>query len=70
MTNTPSAAGPGAFSGQPRVRVSSPADLLAVVPRLLGFHPTASLVVIGAGPPRGRIEVAFRYDLPDPPDPR
>ncbi len=70
MTNTPPAAGPGAFSGPPRIRVSSPADLLAVVPRLLGFHPAASLVVIGAGPPRGRIELAFRYDLPDPPDPR
>ena len=70
MTNTPSAAGPGAFSGPPRIRVSSPADLLAVVPRLLGFHPAASLVVIGAGPPRERIELAFRYDLPDPPDSR
>ncbi len=70
MTNTPPAAGPGAFSGPPRIRVSSPADLLAVVPRLLGFHPAASLVVIGAGPPRERIELAFRYDLPDPPDPR
>jgi len=70
MTNTPSAPGPGPFSGQPRIRVSSPADLLAVVPRLLGFHPTASLVVIGTGPPRERIELAFRYDLPDPPDPR
>ena len=70
MTNTPPAAGSGAFSGPPRIRVSSPADLLAVVPRLLGFHPAASLVVIGAGPPRERIELAFRYDLPDPPDPR
>jgi Domain of unknown function (DUF4192) len=43
--------------------------MLAVVPRLLGFHPARSLVVVGAGPPRGRIEVAFRYDLPEPPDP-
>ena len=70
MTNTPAAAGSGAFSGPPRIRVTSPAELLAVVPRLLGFHPSASLVVIGTGPPRERIELAFRYDLPDPPDPR
>jgi Domain of unknown function (DUF4192) len=68
MANTPSTAGPGAFSQPPRVRVSSPADVLAVVPHLLGFHPDHSLVVIGAGRPRERIELAFRYDLPDPPD--
>lgn len=68
MTNTPFAAEPGGFSGLPAVRVSSPADVLAVVPHLLGFHPDNSFVVIGAGRPRERIEVAFRYDLPDPPD--
>jgi Domain of unknown function (DUF4192) len=56
-------------SAQPPIRVGSPADVLAVVPRLLGFHPAASLVVIGCSPPRGRVEFAFRYDLPDPPDP-
>jgi Domain of unknown function (DUF4192) len=67
MTNSSSAPRPGDLSGPPRIRVSSPADLLAVVPRLLGFHPAASLVVIGTGPPAGRIELAFRYDLPDPP---
>ena len=50
------------------LRVGSPASLLAVIPGLLGFHPARSLVVLGAGPPRGRIEVAFRYDLPEPPD--
>jgi hypothetical protein len=42
--------------------------VLAVIPGLLGFHPAKSLVVVGAGPPRGRIQVAFRYDLPEPPD--
>ena len=51
-----------------RVRLSSPADVLAAVPHLLGFHPAKSLVVIGAGGPRGRIRLGFRYDLPDPPD--
>ena len=50
------------------VRVGSPDTVLAVIPGLLGFHPSRSLVVVGAGPPRGRIEVAFRYDLPEPPD--
>ena len=51
-----------------RVRLSSPADVLAAVPHLLGFHPARSLVVIGAGGPRGRIRLGFRYDLPDLPD--
>jgi len=56
--------------GQPglsRVRLSSPADILAAVPHLLGFHPAQSLVVIGAGGPRDRVKLGFRYDLPDPP---
>jgi len=41
--------------------------MLAVVPHLLGFHPQLSFVVIGAGGPRQRLEIGFRYDLPDPP---
>jgi hypothetical protein len=71
MNNTPFAPGPGPgneFSGPPQVRVSSPGDILAVVPHLLGFHPARSLVVVGAGRPPQRVELAFRYDLPDPPD--
>jgi hypothetical protein len=56
--------------GSPRVRVSSPADILAVVPHLLGFHPARSLVVVGAGGSGQRVELGFRYDLPDPPDPQ
>jgi hypothetical protein len=51
----------------PRVRVGCPADILAVVPYLMGFHPRLSFVVIGAAGPRRRIELGFRYDLPDPP---
>jgi hypothetical protein len=47
--------------------VDSLAGVLAVVPFLLGFHPARSLVVVGIEPPRGRIKVTFRYDLPDPP---
>ena len=53
---------------KPRVRIDSVAGILAVVPYLLGFHPSNSLVVIGIGPPQGQIKLAFRYDLPDPPD--
>jgi hypothetical protein len=52
----------------PRVSIGSVTSLLAVVPYLLGFHPSRSLVVIGADGPRGRIKLGFRYDLPDPPD--
>jgi hypothetical protein len=51
------------------VRAGSPAALLRLVPHLLGFMPEASLVVIGVAPPRDRIRVTLRYDLPDPPEP-
>jgi hypothetical protein len=40
-----------------------------VVPHLLGFHPSSSLVVLGISGPRAQIRLTFRYDLPDPPDP-
>ena len=50
------------------VRASSPAALLTLIPHLLGFLPEASLVVIGVAPPRDRIRVTLRYDLPDPPE--
>jgi Domain of unknown function (DUF4192) len=52
----------------PRIRLSSVAGFLAVVPHLLGFHPSQSMVVVGLDARRGRIVLAFRYDLPDPPD--
>ena len=51
------------------VRAGSPAALLTLVPHLLGFVPEASLVVIGVAPPRDRIRVTLRYDLPEPPEP-
>src|SRR5580700_2845919 len=50
------------------VRAGSPAALLRLVPHLLGFMPEASLIVIGVTPPRDRIRVTLRYDLPDPPE--
>lgn len=53
----------------PAVKIGSPAEVLAAVPYLLGFHPARSIVVIGARPPRDRVHVTFRYDLLDPPEP-
>jgi hypothetical protein len=50
------------------VRPGSPAALLRLLPHLLGFVPEASVVVIGTAPPRDRIKVTLRYDLPDPPE--
>jgi Domain of unknown function (DUF4192) len=61
---------PNSRTAQPGavVRVDSPAALLAVIPHLLGFMPEASIVVIGLTPPRDRVRVTLRYDLPDPPE--
>lgn len=56
--------------GRQRLHLTTPAELLAAIPRLLGFHPATSLVVIGTRPPKARVTVTMRYDLPDPPDPR
>jgi hypothetical protein len=61
-------------SGEPedrqvtRVRAATPDALLALVPHLLGFYPSSSLVVLGLGGQRHQVRVTFRYDLPDPPD--
>jgi hypothetical protein len=46
-------------------RVSTPADLLALVPGLLGFHPEASVVLVTVGPAREPFHA--RVDLPDDP---
>ena len=51
-----------------RVRIGSPTALLAVVPVLLGFEPSSSMVVIGTEPPRAQVRLTLRYDLPNPPD--
>jgi hypothetical protein len=51
-----------------KIRVSSPGDLVELVPYLLGFGPTESLVVIGLAieeSGRGRVTVSARADLPD-----
>jgi hypothetical protein len=44
--------------------------VISLVPWLLGFQPGhADLVVIGTAPPRGRVTLTWRWDLPDPPTP-
>ncbi|TCB92741.1 DUF4192 domain-containing protein [Micromonospora zingiberis] len=46
----------------PRLTVRSPADLIAAVPYLLGFHPTDSVVVVAMS--GSRVVFAARGDLP------
>ncbi|MFL6026915.1 MAG: DUF4192 domain-containing protein [Friedmanniella sp.] len=48
-----------------RLRVRRPSDFLAVVPYLLGFHPSESLVVVLSR--HGRVVLTARLDLPPPP---
>jgi hypothetical protein len=70
----PGESGPAEGPGQPRERqvtrvtAATPDALLALVPHLLGFYPSRSLVVLGLGGKRYQVRVTFRYDLPDPPD--
>jgi hypothetical protein len=47
-----------------KLQVRSPADLLALVPYLLGFHPQASVVAIAMAD--RRVAFAARADLPTP----
>ena len=46
------------------VRLSSPADILGVVPLRIGFHPTESIVVVCLHGPRRRDGLVMRLDLP------
>ena len=50
------------LTDRPTVRVSNPTDLLALVPYLLGFHPTSSLVAIALD--GSRMLLTARLDLP------
>ncbi len=56
---------PGGLPGKVQLRAGTPEAVLAVVPHMLGFYPSRSLVVLGLGE-RSRVVVTFRYDLPDP----
>jgi hypothetical protein len=72
--NTPAGEKPPHANAQPaatatatKIKVGSVAGFLAVIPHLVGFHPSRSMVVVGLDARKGRILLAFRYDLPDPP---
>jgi Domain of unknown function (DUF4192) len=47
------------------VHLSTPADVIAMVPSLLGFVPSESLVIICLHGPRRRVGLAMRFDLAD-----
>jgi Domain of unknown function (DUF4192) len=67
-TGTATAAGrPTGAAGRARLRAATPDAVLAVVPHMLGFYPSRSLVVLGLGE-QHRVMVTFRYDLPEPDD--
>ena len=48
----------------PIARVSSPTDLVRLVPHLCGFVPSESLVVLSLRGPRKRVGLTIRVDLP------
>ncbi|HUB42743.1 MAG TPA: DUF4192 domain-containing protein [Streptosporangiaceae bacterium] len=58
---------PAGLAGKVRLQAATPDAVLAVVPHMLGFYPSRSLVVLGLGE-QNRVMVTFRYDLPSPPD--
>lgn len=53
-----------ALDPSPLLRVRSPADLVEIVPFLIGFHPTESLVLLGLNGRRERVGLTLRLDLP------
>jgi hypothetical protein len=52
---------------RPVVRMRTPADLVDLLPYLMGFHPTDSIMALGLEGPRLRQGGTVRVDLPDPP---
>lgn len=49
------------------LRIREPAELVAALPYLLGFHPRESLVLVATGGPSGRrLGLTLRVDLPPP----
>lgn len=53
-------------SSRPRVTISSPGDVVAVLPYYVGFHPVESVVVAGLVGPRHEIGPVLRYDADVP----
>lgn len=58
---------PSGVAAKVQLRAATPDAVLAVVPHMLGFYPSRSLVVLGLGE-QNRVMVTFRYDLPEPSD--
>jgi hypothetical protein len=58
---------PDGIASKVRLQAASPDAVLAIVPHMLGFYPSRSLVVLGLGA-QNRVMVTFRYDLPEPAD--
>lgn len=53
-------------TAQATLRVRGPADIVAAIPYLIGFHPARSVVVMGLDPQRnGRVVVTARIDIDD-----
>ena len=48
----------------PVARLSSPAEIAALIPLLVGFVPSESVVVVSLRPPRKRVGLTMRVDLP------
>ena len=65
MTNTAPYPAPAARSV---LRLSSPADVVAAVPYLVGFQPARSAVLLSLRKPRERVGLTMRVDLPPPED--
>ena len=53
----------------PSARVTTPRELLSLVPALFGFYPRASVVIIGVTPPRRTVRVSLRFASYDQADP-
>jgi hypothetical protein len=64
---TAPASRPSGVAAKVQLRAATPDAVLAVVPHMLGFYPSRSLVVLGLGE-QNRVMVTFRYDLPEPSD--
>jgi hypothetical protein len=54
---------PAEAGARRQIRIASPENMIRLVPILLGFHPEASVVILGVKPPRGTIKVCLRYSL-------
>lgn len=66
MTSRASAASSGSAYDGSTLRLRSVADIVAIIPYLVGFQPVHSLVVACLGGERGRVGLTLRADLPDP----